>query len=139
MLLESAVKPLAKVSGDIKAKENHLHPFTYLKYLFEQLPNLAVEGRDVLDSLLLFRIPGTRNDDLNLKRRKPLNLLEGRLFVQFVALIYLSYLKKTMKDQRLFGTYTIQGVLNQLDSIECFECPGCALRIGEITTPFLAS
>lgn len=60
--------------------------------------------------------------------------LEGKLFVQFVALIYLSYLKKTMKDQRLFGAYTIQGVLDQLDSIECFERPGSVLRIGEITT-----
>jgi len=53
--------------------------------------------------------------------------LEGKLFVQFVALIYLSYLKKTMKDQQLFGTYTIQGVLDQLDNIECFERPGCVL------------
>ncbi|MHB0929682.1 MAG: IS66 family transposase [Candidatus Nanopelagicales bacterium] len=34
------------------AKENHLNPFIYLKYLFEQLPNLDVEDRDVLDSLL---------------------------------------------------------------------------------------
>ena len=34
------------------AKENQLNPFTYLKYLFEQLPNLDVEDRDVLDSLL---------------------------------------------------------------------------------------
>jgi transposase len=59
--------------------------------------------------------------------------LEGKLFVQFIALIYLSYIKQAMKENNLFGTYTIQGVLDQLDGIECFGRPGRDLRIGEIT------
>jgi hypothetical protein len=45
------------------------------------------------------------------------------LFVQFVALIYLSYTKKQMQDNDLFKTYTLQSALDKLDVIECFEQP----------------
>jgi hypothetical protein len=58
--------------------------------------------------------------------------LDGKLFVEFVALIYLSYIKKQMQDQNLFKEYTLQGVLDKLDVIECFENPGQALRVGEL-------
>lgn len=34
------------------AKENGLNPFEYLKYLFEQLPNVDIDDSEVLDSLL---------------------------------------------------------------------------------------
>jgi len=59
--------------------------------------------------------------------------LEGKLFVQFVALIYLSYIKKAMSDNRLFKDYTMQELLDQLDVIELFEQPGSRPRIGEVT------
>lgn len=59
--------------------------------------------------------------------------LEGKLFVQFVALIYLSHVKKMMHDKNLFKSYTIQELLDELDVIECFENPGCKLRISEMT------
>ena len=59
--------------------------------------------------------------------------LEGKLFVQFIALIYLSYVKKMMHDHNLFKNYTMQEVLDELDMIECFEQQGRTLRIGEVT------
>lgn len=59
--------------------------------------------------------------------------LEGKLFVQFIALIYLSYIKKQMSEQHLYKSYTMQELLDDLDVIECFEQPGYALRVGEIT------
>ena len=59
--------------------------------------------------------------------------LDGKLFVQFVALIYLSYIKKAMQKNNLFGKYTLQGLLDQFDVIECFGRPGKDLRFGEIT------
>lgn len=57
--------------------------------------------------------------------------LDGKLFVEFVALIYLSYIKKQMQDTDLFKTYTMQSMLDKLDGIECFEAPGQKLRVGE--------
>lgn len=57
--------------------------------------------------------------------------LDGKLFVECVALIY-SYIKKQMQDTGLFKNYTMQGVLDKLDVIECFEAPGQKLRVGEL-------
>jgi len=59
--------------------------------------------------------------------------LDGKLFVQFIALILLSYLKKQMQDNDLFKKYTMQGLLDELDVIECFHQPGSTIRIGEFT------
>ena len=58
--------------------------------------------------------------------------LDGKLFVEFVALIYLSYIKKQMQVYDLFKKYTIQSALDKLDVIECFEMPGQQLRVGEL-------
>jgi len=58
--------------------------------------------------------------------------LEGKLFVEFIALIFLSYLTKQMSEKNLFQKYTLQGLLDEIDLIECFEEPGKALYIGEI-------
>ena len=59
--------------------------------------------------------------------------LDGKLFVQFLALIYLSYIKKAMSDNDLFKSHTMQEVMDNLDIIERFEQPGKRHRIGEIT------
>jgi len=78
---------------------------------------------------------GNLKERLNLRRTavSSESSLDGKLFVQFVALIYMSYLKKKMSDERLFQIYTMQELLDELDVIEAFENPGNALRIGEVT------
>lgn len=37
-----------------------------------------------------------------------------------------------MQDAGLFRDYTLQGALDRLDVIECFENPGQKLLVGEI-------
>jgi len=59
--------------------------------------------------------------------------LEGKLFIQFIALIYLSYIKKKMSDNDLFKKYTMQNLLDELDVIEKFDYTGKKPRIGEVT------
>ena len=59
--------------------------------------------------------------------------LNGKLFVEFIALIYLSYIKKMMQDKNLFKKHTMHGLLDEFDVIECFEQPGHRLQLGEIT------
>ena len=59
--------------------------------------------------------------------------LDGKLFVQFVALIYLSYIQKMMNQNDLFKHNTMQELLDELDVIERFEQPGKSHHIGEIT------
>jgi transposase len=104
----------------------------------------ALISNETMDSITALEI--YRNKDLvekafgNLKER--LNMrrmlvsseqsLDGKLFVEFIALIYLSYIKKQMQEHGLFKSYTLQGVLDKLDVIECFESPGHELYVGEL-------
>ncbi len=77
---------------------------------------------------------GNLKERLNLRRLlvSSKQSLEGKLFVEFTALIYLSYIKKQMQEHQLFKQYTLQILLDKLDVIECFEHPNRKLCIGEI-------
>lgn len=77
---------------------------------------------------------GNLKERLNLRRLlvSSEQSLDGKLFVAFIALIYLSYIKKQMQDKELFKSYSIGTLLDKLDVIECFEAPGHKLRVGEI-------
>ena len=77
---------------------------------------------------------GNLKERLNLRRAlvSSEQSLEGKLFVTFVALIYLSHIKKRMEVSSLFKDYTLQGLLDKLDIIECYESPGKKLRVGEM-------
>ena len=105
----------------------------------------AFISNEIKDPIIALEI--YRNKDLvekafgNLKERLSMRRLlvssdaslDGKLFVQFIALIFLSYLKKQMQDNDLFKKHTMQGLLDEFDVIECYHQPGSKLRIGEIT------
>ena len=78
---------------------------------------------------------GNLKERLNFRRMQVSSelSLNGKLFVEFVALIYLSYIKKKMQDAGLFDKWTLQGVLDELDIIEILEAPGHGRVLGEIT------
>ena len=59
--------------------------------------------------------------------------LEGKLFVQFIALIFMSYIKKAMDDGGIFKNSTMQEMIDNLDVIERFHHPGKRPFLGEIT------
>jgi transposase len=59
--------------------------------------------------------------------------LEGKLFIQFLSLIYLSYIKRCMDNNGLFKNYTMQELFDELDLIEKFHQPGRSAYYGEIT------
>ena len=58
--------------------------------------------------------------------------LGGKLFVEFVARIYLSYIQKTMEEEGLVATYNLPELLDELDVIEYFMEPGKAPIQGEV-------
>lgn len=58
---------------------------------------------------------------------------EGKLFVQFLSLIYLSYIKKQMDENGLYKKYTMQTLLDDLDIIELYQQPGKAHHLSAIT------
>ena len=78
---------------------------------------------------------GNLKERLNMRRTSVSSdeSLDGKLFVQFIALIYLSYIKKIMSDNNLFKNYTLQELLDEFDIIERFDQPGRKHHVGEMT------
>ena len=98
--------------------------------------------KDPLEALEIYRAKdlvekafGNLKERLNMRRTSVSSdeSLDGKLFVQFVALIYLSYIKKVMSEQNLFKNFTMQELLDEFDVIERFEQPGRKHHIGEMT------
>lgn len=58
--------------------------------------------------------------------------LEGKIFVQYLALILVSELKHRMEQADLFKTYTMDELLETLNRIECFEHASLGMTLGEI-------
>ena len=103
---------------------------------------LSNDVKDPLEALEIYRNKdmiekafGNLKERLNLRRLAVSSeqSLDGKLFVEFIALITLSYIKKKMQDNNLFKDYTMQEVLDEFDIIECFELPGRELQVGEMT------
>ena len=120
------------IKGEEVAKEKRWFGFFAL---------LTNETMDAVTALELYRNKdlvekafGNLKERLNMRRTlvSSEQSLGGKLFVEFIALIYLSYIKKRMQEAGLFKDYTLQGLLDKLDVIECFEHPGQRLLVGEI-------
>jgi hypothetical protein len=98
--------------------------------------------KDPLEALGIYRSKdviekafGNLKERLNMRRTSVSSEenLEGKLFVQFVALTYLSYINKAMSENNLYKDYTMHELLDCLDLIESFEHPGHRAQVGEIT------
>ncbi|MDL2275667.1 IS1634 family transposase [Desulfosarcina sp. OttesenSCG-928-G10] len=99
------------------------------------------EKMDAFTALQLYRMKdvvekafGNIKERLNMRRLLVSSErgLDGKLFVEFVALILISYIHQRMKAQNLYKKYTMHQLLDKLDVIECFEEPGHRLRVGEL-------
>ena len=103
---------------------------------------LSNEVKNPYEALSLYRSKeivekafGNLKERLNFRRMQVSSelSLNGKLFVEFIALIYLSYVKKSMQDAKLFNKWTLQGLLDELDTIELFEAPEHGRILGEVT------
>jgi len=59
--------------------------------------------------------------------------LAGKFFLQFLALIYISYVHKHMRDNNLYLNYTMQSLLDSLDVIERYDFDGQRYHCSEMT------
>ena len=122
------VEPVDKVMEEARKK------YGYFVLLSNEVkdPITVLElyrSRDVVEKAF-----GNLKDRLNCRRTLVSSdqSLDGKLFIEFIALIYLSYIKKKMEEKKLFSKYTMQGLLDELDVIECFSEPEKALIQGEV-------
>jgi len=111
------------------------------KRYFGYFALMSNEVKDTWEALYIYRQKdvvekafGNIKERLNMRRTlvSSERSLDGKMFVLFVALIYLSYINKQMHTKKMYKDYTMQEVLDKLDIIECFEYEGKELRVGEI-------
>ncbi len=116
----------------VKAKEENFGYFTLISNGIKD----PLEAIDVYRSKdLIEKAYDDLKNRLNFRRTSVSSeeRLEGKLFVQFIALIYVSYIKQKMDEQNLFKRYTLQGLLDELDIIERFRQPNKKSMVGEVT------
>ena len=97
----------------------------------EPLETLQIyRAKDIIEKAF-----GNLKERLNMRRTTVSSEenLDGKLFVQFVALIYLAHIDKIMRHNNLYKDYTLQQLLDELDVIERFEPQGKKHHIGEMT------
>ncbi len=131
---ETPIRGIKVTSNDevIKAKEKE---FGYFSLLSNGIKD-PVEAIDIYRTKdVIEKAYDDLKNRLNMRRTSVSSeeRLEGKLFVQFIALIFISYIKQKMDEQALFKTYTLQGLLDELDVIERFTQPGKASVVGEVT------
>lgn len=102
---------------------------------------LSNEKMSSIEALKLYRNKdlvekafGNLKERLNLRRTlvSSEQSLNGKMFVEFLALIFLSYLNNWMQDAHLYKEYTMTSLLDKLDVIECFESKDKRLQVGEV-------
>ena len=98
--------------------------------------------KDPVEALRIYRLKDLIEKSFgNLKERLSMRRMsvsseenfEGKLFVQFVALQLMSYIKRQMDVNGLFNDYTMQSLLDEIDVIEYYQQPGKAHHLSEIT------
>ncbi len=124
-----------KIEYNEEAIRTHVKNFGFFMLLSNEIKDpseaLAVyRNKDLIEKSF-----GNLKNRLNMRRTMVTSSenLEGKLFVQFIALIYVSYIHKCMKDNQLYRNYTSQTMLDSLDIIERFDYPGQRQHFGEVT------
>jgi transposase len=132
------IKATPKRGTQVMAKENVIKEVKRYYGYFALLTNETMDAITALDLYrgkdIIEKAFGNLKERLDMRRAlvSSEKSLDGKLFVEFVALIFLSYIHKQMQLKKMYKDYTMQEVLDKLDVIECFERPGRKLRVGEV-------
>lgn len=118
-----------------QAIQEHIKHFGYFALLSNEIKDPSEALYVYRNKDLIEKSFGNLKNRLNMRR--PLvsssENLEGKLFVQFVALMLVSYIHKSMKEGHLYKNYSMQKLLDDLDIIEKFDYPGKRPHYSEIT------
>jgi transposase len=124
-----------RIEANQKAVDHAEKNFGYFALLSNNI-------KDAMEALRIYRTKdviekafGNLKERLNMRRESVASeeALEGKLFIQFIALIHVCYIKKVMDEKKLFAKYSMDTLLDELDIIEFYQHPGCRHSVGEIT------
>jgi transposase len=124
-----------KIEYNEEAIRDHVKNFGYFVLLSNEIKDPSEALAIYRNKDLIEKSFGNLKNRLNMRRTSVSSdeNLEGKLFVQFIALIYVSYIHKCMKENQLYKNYTMQTLLDDLDIIERFDYPGQRYHCSEIT------
>ena len=118
-----------------QAIREHTRNFGYFVLLSNQIkdPRQALwvyRNKDLVEKSF-----GNLKNRLNMRRPMVSSeeSLDGKLFVQFIALMLVSWIHKVMKEHGLYKTWTMQELLDELDIIERYNVEGKRPHYGEVT------
>ena len=124
-----------RITWNEEAIRDHTAGFGYFALLSNDIkdPKEALwiyRNKDVVEKSF-----GNLKNRLNMRRPNVSSeeSLDGKLFVQFVALMLVSWIHKVMKEQGLYKNWTMQQILDEMDCIERYEQEGKRPHYGEIT------
>ena len=121
-----------KIKEDAVREARQLHGFFALVSNEVKDPIEALgtyRGKDIVEKAF-----GNLKERLNCRRllASSEESLNGKLFVEFVALIYLAYINRKMQEQGLYKEYTMEELLLELESIQSVCEPGRAPIVCEV-------
>jgi transposase len=127
---EYGVKIVPKQSAMDKARED----FGFFVFLSNDIKDPVDAVRAYRSKDMIEKAFSDLKDRLSMRRTSVSSEenLEGKLFIQFVGLIYLSYVKQAMDKSGLFKHYTMQELFDEVDVIEKYKQTD-GFYYGEIT------
>lgn len=121
-----------KIKEDAVREARQMHGFFALVSNEVKDPIEALgtyRGKDIVEKAF-----GNLKERLNCRRllASSEESLNGKLFVEFVALIYLAYINRKVQEQGLYKEYTMEELLLELESIQSVCEPGRAPIVCEV-------
>jgi transposase len=112
-----------KVTSNEAAIQEHMKSFGYFVLLSNEIKNPSLALSIYRNKDLIEKSFGNLKNRLNMKRAlvSSSESLDGKLFVQFVALMLVSSIHKVMKEHKLYKNYSMSALLDDLDLIERFD------------------
>ena len=123
-----------KVSYNTEAVNQHINRYAGFQVL------LTTRFKEPLEALQVYRdkdvVENCFDDlknvlDMKRLRMHSIETVDGRLFVQFIALILMSELRRTMRETKLIELYTVRELLLEMDPLTKIRYEG---KYGQILT-----
>lgn len=118
-----------------EAIEKQMSRFGYFALLSNEIKN-PTEALDIYRKKdMIEKAFDNLKERLGMKRTTVYSdqTLDGKFFLQFLSLIYISYVHKHMRDNNLYRNYTMQSLFDSLDVIERYEYDNQRYHCSEIT------
>jgi transposase len=124
-----------KIKEKQEAIEAHLKTLGYMVLLSNSVKDPKQALALYLQKDVVEKAFGNLKNRLNMKRAyvSSSESFDGKLFVNFIALILISAIHKVMKTHNLYGHYSMRALLDELDLIERFDEPGRPAHLSEMT------